>query len=196
MKWSLLTIGPYMDMLNDGMFVPEEQDDGTLLWANPAASGKIPLMAVEDLGAYVLWILDNPKRSAGMDLEVTTDEVSFPEIASTFTRVTGRKAVHHRLALEEYLSKAEPFPNAPANWAAGPDAPRDESLMSWKDNFTAWWRFWGEGIGATRDIALLDEIHPTRIRSLEEWMRKTNYQGERKSVLKGVEDLKAMSLRK
>lgn len=33
---SLLTTGPYMDMLFDGMFLPEECDDGSFAWRNPA----------------------------------------------------------------------------------------------------------------------------------------------------------------
>jgi hypothetical protein len=36
MKTSLLTTGPYMDMLFDGMYVPKEQVDGSFVWANPA----------------------------------------------------------------------------------------------------------------------------------------------------------------
>lgn len=36
MKTSILTTGPYMDMLYDGMFVPEEQADGSFVWENPA----------------------------------------------------------------------------------------------------------------------------------------------------------------
>jgi hypothetical protein len=39
MASTLFTVGPYMDMLLDGMFLPEEQhEDGTLVWENP--SGK------------------------------------------------------------------------------------------------------------------------------------------------------------
>lgn len=36
MAATLFTTGPYMDMLLDGMFVPEEEEDGTLVWWNPA----------------------------------------------------------------------------------------------------------------------------------------------------------------
>jgi hypothetical protein len=37
MKSTLFTVGPYMDMLLDGMFKPiEEHEDGTLVWENPA----------------------------------------------------------------------------------------------------------------------------------------------------------------
>ena len=40
MKSSLLTTGPYMDMLFDGMFVPQKLEDGSFLWANPASMYK------------------------------------------------------------------------------------------------------------------------------------------------------------
>lgn len=153
--------------------------------------GKIPLIALEDVGVYNLWIFDNPQESAGLDLEVATDQVSMTDIANTFTKVTGKKGVHKKLPLDEYMEFAEPYPNAPANWAAGSDAIRDKDVMTWRENFTAWWRYWGEGKGVTRDMALLDKIHPQRIKSLEEWMRTVNYDGKRRGVLKGLDDLRA-----
>lgn len=42
MKTSILTTGPYMDMLLDGMFVPQQQSDGSFVWENPA--GKWPFI--------------------------------------------------------------------------------------------------------------------------------------------------------
>jgi hypothetical protein len=37
MKSTLFTVGPYMDMLLDGMFHPAEvQEDGTVVWENPS----------------------------------------------------------------------------------------------------------------------------------------------------------------
>ncbi|KAF4218943.1 hypothetical protein CNMCM8980_008272 [Aspergillus fumigatiaffinis] len=172
MKSSILTTGPYMEMLFDGMFVPSEQADGSMLWANPAESGKIPLIALDDVGPYSLWLFDNPQESAGMDLKVATDEVSFTDIAAVFTDVTGKKGVHKHLPLAEWLPIAEPFPDAPANFAAGPNIIRDEATMPWRENFSAWWRFWGEG----------------------EWMKKVYYDGQPKAILKGVEDLKKQAL--
>ena len=158
---------------------------------NLPADGKIPLIALEDVGVYSLWIFDHPSESAGLDLEVATDQVSLAEIAETFTKVTGKTGVHKYLPLDEYLPLAEPFPNAWANWAAGPDVPRDESSMTWRQNFSAWWQYWGEGIGATRDMQLLDRIHPTRIKNLEEWMRAVGYDGRPRAVLKGLEDIRS-----
>ena len=60
--------------------------------------------------------------------------------------------------------------------------------MTWKQNFSAWWRYWAGGISATRDFELLHTIYPTPIKSLEEWMRRVNYQGVGQNALKGHED--------
>ncbi|OQV08882.1 hypothetical protein CLAIMM_13095 [Cladophialophora immunda] len=194
MKTSLFTTCPYMDMLFEGMFVPDQKPDGSLVWANPASDGKIPLIALDDVGPFVLWMFDNVDRSAGMDLEVATDQVSMQDIADTAARVTGRDARFVRMPMDEYLPQAEPYPGAPANWGVGPNVATDDALMSWKDNFKAWWHYWSEGFGATRDMALLDEINPDRIKGLEAWMRKVGYDGERRPVLKDAQDLKSSAL--
>ncbi|KAM0274878.1 hypothetical protein ACHAQH_007803, partial [Verticillium albo-atrum] len=189
MKSSLFSIGPYMDMLLDGMFVSMEQPDGSFLWENPSQEdAKIPLIALDDVGVYNLWLFDNPSEAAGLDLSVVTDTVGFTEIAKTFTEVTGKQGVFKSIPFEHYAEVAEPYPGAHVNWSLGPDAPRDESVMSWKANFGAWWRYWGEGHTPARDIALLDRIHPGRIKSLAEWMKHAKYDGNRRFVLKMVED--------
>lgn len=158
---------------------------------NEEPDGKLPLIALRDVGSFNLWIFDHPSQSSGLDLEVATDEVSFSTIASTFTRVTGKKAEHIFVPFDDDAAGAEPYPNAFANWAAGPDAERDESVMTWRQNFKAWWKYWGEGVGATRDFGLLDRILPGRVGGLEEWMRVEGYEGVPRAVLKGREDLKA-----
>lgn len=154
----------------------------------PASDVKLPLIALCDVGAYSLWILENPEESAGMDLSVVTDNVSFAEIAKIFTEVTGKPAGHVTVPFENYATVAEPYPNAHVNWVLGPDASRDDSIMSWRENFGAWWRYWGDGITKPRDVALLDRIHPARIKSLKAWMEKVRYNGQRSSVLKMVDD--------
>lgn len=154
------------------------------------ADGKIPLIALDDVGVYSLWIFDNPSESAGLDLEVATDQVSFAQIVETFTRVTGKKGVHKRVPLKDYLEKAEPYPGAYSNWAVNPSTPRDESFMTWRENFSAWWRYWSEGKGATRDMAFLDRIHGSRIPSLEAWMIEKQYDGRPRSVLKDLHEVR------
>ncbi|KAI1378017.1 NmrA family protein [Hypoxylon crocopeplum] len=189
MKSTVFTTGPYMDMLIDGMFVPIEQPDGSFMWANPAQkSAKVPLIALCDIGVYNLWIFDNPSESAGINLPVSTDTVSFEEIAKAFTEVTGKPAFHVTLPFEEYAPLAEPYPGAFVNWSLGPDAARDDSVMTWRQNFGAWWRFYGEGFAKPGDAAILDRIHPKRIKSVAAWMKHVGYNGQKGSVLKMVED--------
>ena len=146
------------------------------------------MIALDDIGFYSLWLFDNPVEAAGLDLSVVTDWVSFPDIARTFTEVTGKLGVHKSVPWEAYASVAEPYPGAYVNWSLGPNAVRDESVMKWKDNFGAWWRYWADGLSPPRDLALLDRIHPKRITSLAEWMMRVGYSGKPGNVLKMVED--------
>lgn len=153
-----------------------------------ASDTKMPLIALCDVGVYNLWIFDNPSESAGIDLQVVTDNVSFGEIVRIFTEVTGIAAVHKTMPFEAYAPYAEPYPGASVNWVLGPDAVRDDSVMSWRENFGSWWRYWGDGITKPRNTAILDRIHPERIKTLAEWMKHIGYNGKRGNVLKMVED--------
>jgi hypothetical protein len=65
--------------------------------------------------------------------------------------------------------------------------------MTFKENFGPWWKYWGEGKPEKRDFALLDRIHPNRIKNLEAWMRLVKYDGQQRPVLKGAEDLRRMA---
>ncbi|KAJ3835791.1 putative NmrA-like family domain-containing protein 1 [Lentinula raphanica] len=195
MKSSILTTVPYMEMLLDGVFVPRERPDGTFVWMNPATTGKFALISLEDVGYYSLWLFDNISESAGLDLTVVTDYVSFEDIARTFTKVTGKKGEHQTVTLEEYLPMAEPYPDAPVNWyAVGPNDARDMSLLSWRQNISAFWRHWNDEVNKVADMALLDRIHPNRIKSLEEWMKKLGYDGRMRTVMKGLEAGRRMKL--
>jgi hypothetical protein len=60
MKSSVLTTGPYMNMLWDGMFVPTQQPDGTFVWANPASKSFYPyLICVSPMADNQLQCLRN-----------------------------------------------------------------------------------------------------------------------------------------
>ncbi|KZL84137.1 hypothetical protein CI238_02669 [Colletotrichum incanum] len=188
MTTSLFTTPPYMDALFGGYFVPIKQPNGSFEWINPAGAGKIPLIALQDVGVYNLWLFDNPSEAAGLDLSVATDVVSFAEIAETFTNVTGQPSTYRYMPFEDYAKLAEPYPGAYVNWSLGPDVPRDESVMLWTENFSAFWHYWGAGITPPRDIGILDRIHPGRVKSLEEWRKLVKYDGKRRKVLKMTED--------
>jgi hypothetical protein len=53
--------------------------------------------------------------------------------------------------------------------------------MSVRDNFTGFWNVWKYGI-IKRDYKLLDEIHPNRIKSVEEWLRREDAKGKAQGI--------------
>ncbi|KAH6974023.1 NmrA family protein [Ilyonectria destructans] len=113
MNSSLFSTGPYIDMLTDGLFVPVDQPDGPVLGSQLDA--KLPLIALDDVGIYGLWLFDDPSESGGLDLSVITDEVSFDDIARIFTEVTGKQGVYKSVPFRAYAVIAEPYPGASVN---------------------------------------------------------------------------------
>ena len=95
-------------------------------------------------------------------------------MAATFTEVTGRKAVYRNVTLDEYFTLGIfPEPDAKIGSSSSPDDPTLFTFWNcWKDNLTK------------RDYELLDEILPTRVKSVKEWMIKTKYDGKPGPVLK------------
>lgn len=186
MAVSVLTSGPYMEMLYDGMFVPRQQPDGTLVFAHPIGDGQVPMVHLDDIGRYARWIFDHPEESNGMDLEVATEHVGWKYLVECVQRVTGKKAVFVDLPQSTYFANSGISPTTPAAWAQSKDVPIASGQTFW-ENFAGWWSAWRDNL-VTRDYALLDRILPDRVRTLEEWMRKTNYDGTFRSILKDRAD--------
>jgi len=168
---ALFTSGPYMEMvISPGTPMTPAVEDGVLTWRVPLGDGAVPHVALEDCGYYVRWLFDHPERANGMDLEVAVEHVAYAELAAAFEKVTGHPARYIDTDLDTY------WRNGPLGAAAAAPAgynadPNDKSTMSIRDNFTGFWNLWKYGV-IKRDYALLDEIHPNRIRTAEEWFRR------------------------
>ncbi|KAL5332456.1 NAD(P)-binding protein [Aspergillus crustosus] len=184
---ALFTTGPYMEMAiseHTPMAPVIEIDESgieILTWRVPlTASGAVPHVALEDCGPYVRWLFDNPERANGMDLSVAIEHVSYDDLAAAFTKVTGHPARFVDVSFDEYWASG-PLAYNKAN-AAGYTADKNESgVMTVQENFTGFWTLWrnsggNEGI-VRRDYKLLDEIHPNRIRTVEEWFRREDQKG-------------------
>jgi hypothetical protein len=110
-----------------------------------------------------------------MDLEVAIEHVTYADMAAAFAKVTGHPARYVDTDPDTYWGG--PL-NASADLPAGYNAdPNDKSTMSFRDNFTGFWNMWKHGI-ITRDYALLDEIHPNRIKTVEDWFRREDQAGK------------------
>jgi hypothetical protein len=185
MKWSILTSCMYMEMLGELLLprlIPDDPD--TKVFSAPVGNGRPPMIYLADLGRYARWIFDNPARSNGMNLQVATDNVGWAHLAETLTAVTGQKAAFKNVTLDEYFaSGALPTPDRKVGHSVD-----DPTLMTYRQNFSGFWNGWKDGLVKV-DYALLDEILPTRVKSLREWMEIVGYTGQHEPVLKDYRDL-------
>lgn len=185
MNWSLLTTGPYLETLSEG-HRPKKEAEDTYVFRVPLEDGAVPIISLEDIGRYALWIFDTPSESVGLNLAVATETITWTKLAETFTKVTGKKARYESPSIDDYFAAMGETANI--KLGAGYAGEDDETLLTVKENFSRWWRIYqrtGEGKPLLkRDYALLDRILPTRIKSVEEWMVATGYTGDRLSVLR------------
>ena len=178
---ALFTTGPYIQMvIAKRTPMAPIVNDGVLTWKVPLGNGAIPHVALDDCGYYVKWLFDNPERANGMNLKVGICHIGYDELAKAFTKVTGKPARYEDVSLEDYW--AEPAHAAMAKEPAGHNSDlSDPATMTYQENFTGFWNMWkssggNEGI-IRRDYALLDEIHPGRVKSAEEWFRREDEKG-------------------
>jgi len=177
--WSILTSGPYLNMLFE-FLSPRKESDGTYIFEAPLGKeGRVPMISLEDLGWYARWIFDNPTESSGLDLKIATEHVGWQSLAETFTKVTGKPARFNDLSMDEYFARFGEKADRPVAYQA-------PNGMTMRQNFTGFWSLWRNNV-VKRDYKLLDKIHPNRL-SLEGWMRLVGYDGEKKTVLKNWED--------
>ncbi len=172
---AVFTTGPYMEMAISAMTpMTPSVEDGVVTWRVPLGNGAVPHVALDDCGYYARWLFDNPERANGMNLEVAIEHVEYQKLAAAFAKVTGHPAQYIDTDLDAYWNG--PL-KAAADLPAGYNAdPNDKSTMSFRDNFTGFWNVWKYGV-VQRDYGLLDEIHPNRIRSVEQWLRREDQLG-------------------
>jgi hypothetical protein len=186
MGLGVFTTGPYIEMCISAMtiFTPVTEKDGTVVWREPLGEdgGGVVHVALEDCEYYVRWMFDHPERSNGLDLEVAIEHVSYHDLAKAFEKVTGKKARYEEVSLEEYWKTG--------NAARAGDGPsgynsdlKDPAAMTFRQNFTGFFNMWRYSSGnkgvIRRDYALLDEIHPNRIKTAEEWFRREEEKGRK-----------------
>ena len=173
---AVFTSGPYIEMvISPGTPMTPTVEDGVVTWRVPLGEGAVPHVALEDCGYYVRWLFDHPERANGMALEVAIEQVAYANLAAAFEKVTGHPAQYIDTNLDTYWRKG-PLSRR-ADVPAGYNADRnDKSTMSVRDNFTGFWNVWKHGI-VERNYAVLDEIHPNRIKTAEEWFRREDQLG-------------------
>ncbi|XHF97084.1 hypothetical protein AWENTII_000687 [Aspergillus wentii] len=186
MAWSILTSCMYLEGLSEMLRpFPDPGDPGTLVFAAPLGTARCPLIHLEDYGWYARWIVGHPTRSNGLNLHVATEDIGWKDLAVAFTEFTGQKAVYKDVTLDEYF-RLGVFSEPDAKLGHSVD-PLDTTLFTYRENFSGFWNVWKDEL-TKRDYKLLDEILPTRVKSVREWMEKVGYSGKPTSILKDYRD--------
>ncbi|KAI1167653.1 hypothetical protein F5B18DRAFT_396553 [Nemania serpens] len=180
MRSALFTTGPYVEMTlgKHTVFAPVVEGD-TAVWRVPLARGAVPFTALDDCGFYVKYLFDHPEEADGLNLAVALDHVNFDEYTRAFTSVTGHPARWEDVDVRQHLERAF-GPKIDEQYGYNTD-PTDPAAITLRQNFTAFFEVWRNSGGnqgiVTRDYAFLDRIHPERIKSVEEWLRREEKKG-------------------
>lgn len=182
MKWTIHATVPYIELLFN-FFGPRRYHEtpDVFSFTSPMGDVQVPLIYLDDIGRYARWVFDHPERSSGMDLQVSSLNTTWDNIAKVFTDVTGQKAEHKRLTIEEFIDL---YPGTDKLLGKNFD-PHDPTLLPMKQNYSGMLTMLASGkVLDLINYELLDEILPHRLRSLDDWMRRTVYTGEYKQVIK------------
>ena len=206
MAWSVVTSGPYMDMLfnvrracgvtsrgqsdvvvSQMMFGPlKRRTDGTAVFVTPVGRGHVPMIALTDLGFFARYTFDHREVVSGREMKIASDMVGWDYLKATFEKVTGRRAEVVHQTIEEWFGNFDGVDDPVANER------KVDGSTSWRQNFSAWWALWRDDV-ISRDMTWVRKVHPGAL-TLERWMRENNYTGElrRVTILKNTEDGKTI----
>lgn len=76
-----------------------------MVWQLPLGTGQVALITLSDLAFFARYIFDNPEVNSGVDLEIASQMTTGAEIAETFEKVTGKKAVYEDVTLDAYFQR-------------------------------------------------------------------------------------------
>ena len=102
------------------------------------------MVAVEDIGVFAATAFENPDEWIGREVDLAGDELSMPEIAGTFSRVSGREVNYFQVPWNQF-----------------------EEQMG--EEYAVMYR-WFNDYGYEADIAALKKEHPGLI-SFEQYLR-------------------------
>ncbi|KAI0083932.1 NAD(P)-binding protein [Irpex rosettiformis] len=172
MTWSCVCTGPYMDMLHFDIFGPQnKREDGTYVFATPLGKGHVPMIAVKDVGFWARYSFDHREEVSARDLEVASEMVTWDYLASTFTAVTGKKAVVVYQSIDDWMKNYHNVDEPVArNFKKG------DGTITFRKNFSAWWATYRDD-NIKRDMDWIRSVHPDSY-TLERWMRENGYDGD------------------
>ena len=133
----------FMDNFNGPNFQPGLLEGKLPVALDPET--KLQMIAVEDIGAFVAMAFGKPEQFMGKAMEIAGDELTMPETAAAYTKVTGRKVEFVQQDIGEVR-------RANAEWA---------KMLEWFD-----------AAGYEADIPALRKTHPGLL-TFAQWLAKS-----------------------
>ncbi|KAJ6569237.1 NAD-P-binding protein [Mycena capillaripes] len=187
LSWSIVTTGPYMELLMGGLFDPlNVRADGTVVFAAPVAGGQLPMIALKDLGWWARYTFDHRAETSAQELNITSERVGWEYLVETFKKVTGKPAVFKPQSLDEWWGNFDDRVDGPV----ASDKARGDGSRTIRDNFSAFWRVLRDDV-VQKDMEWIRRVHPETY-TLERWMRENNYGGRSGAVLKNSQEGRGM----
>lgn len=124
---------------------PVETDGKLTLSLALKPETKLQMIAVDDIGAMAAIVFGNPEEYLGKEIEIAGDDISGPQAAEVYTRVTGKPTTFAEMPMDALRNYNEEFAN----------------MFQW---------FIDKGYEA--DIPALKKIHPG-LKSFETWLAGT-----------------------
>lgn len=87
-------------------FKPEDKDGVHTFTMAMKADRKLQMIAVDDIGAIAAVIFNNPDTYLGKELEIAGDELTIPEVAEIYSKVTGHKSQFAELPVDVLISNS------------------------------------------------------------------------------------------
>jgi uncharacterized protein YbjT (DUF2867 family) len=72
---------------------------------------KLQMIAVDDIGAITAVVFGNPDEYIGREIEIAGDELTMPQVAEVFSKVTGKETVFNEMPMEDLRNYNEEFAN-------------------------------------------------------------------------------------
>lgn len=161
------------------------RDDGTVVFAAPIGDGRMPMIALSDLGWWTRYTLDHREETSGKDLRVASDWVRWGYLSETFTKVTGIPSVYKPVTIDEWLACMQDINRPVANQKKVGDG-----STTIRQSFAGFWALFHDDV-IPRDMEWVRRTHPTG-HDLASWIRETGFNGVIGSTaLKNSEDGKA-----
>ncbi len=124
---------------------PVETDGKLTLSLGLKPETKLQMIAVDDIGAMAAIVFGNPEEYLGKEIEIAGDDISGPQAAEVYTRVTGKPTTFAEMPMDALRNYNEEFAN----------------MFQW---------FIDKGYEA--NIPALKKIHPG-LKSFETWLAGT-----------------------